>query len=110
MFVPGTILCNSGDKGNIPAGHRYVLLRLKTPEARRPDGTEQHAGVSAEADRSDCHYLQTTFYPLHHPSMPYVSLPDFEIKDGSMAIAMSSPHPILSRAIPLLTFIQSTVD
>ena len=40
--------------------------------------------------------------------MPYVSVPDLEIKEGSMAIAMSSPSPILSRAIPMLTFIQST--
>lgn len=74
---------------------------------------EHHAGALAEAYGPDGHYLQTPFYTLATPDqkrpMPYVSLPDFEIKDGSMAIAMSSPQPILSRAIPLLTFIQSTV-
>lgn len=40
--------------------------------------------------------------------MPYVSLPALEINDGSIAMAMSSSSPILSRAIPMLTLIQST--
>ncbi len=40
--------------------------------------------------------------------MPYVSLPAFEMNDGSIATAMSSDGPKQSCAIPMLTFIQST--
>ena len=90
MFCSDSRVLKSGD-WIAPSMTQVCLLRLMAPIAiiSRPRFTRCAT-------------------PDQKRPMPYVSLPDLEINDGSIAMATSSPQPKFSLAMPVLTLIQST--